>query len=136
MTKREVTQLSYEIVGLAIKVHKVLGPGLLESVYEKCLKHELIQNGYFVQSQLSVPVNYEGLEIEADLRLDLLVNDIIVVEVKAVENLNPVYEAQVLTYMKLLQKPQGLLINFFSENITKTMKPFVNEIFKALPEEA
>ncbi|WP_304237289.1 GxxExxY protein [Jiulongibacter sediminis] len=136
MTKREVTQLSYEIVGLAIKVHKVLGPGLLESVYEKCLKHELIQNGYFVQSQLSVPVNYDGLEIEADLRLDLLVNDTIVVEVKAVENLNPVYEAQVLTYMKLLQKPQGLLINFFSENITKTMKPLVNEIFKALPEEA
>lgn len=134
MTKKEVTQLSYEIVGLAIKVHKVLGPGLLESVYEKCLKHELKMNGYSVHGQISVPISYEGLNLEADLRLDLLVNDIIIVEVKAVDNLNPVYEAQLLTYMKLLQKPQGLLINFFSENITKTMKPFVNEYFQKLPD--
>src|SRR5699024_6817108 len=120
MTKKEVTQLSYEITGCAIKVHKALGPGLLESVYEKCLKHELIQRGYFIQQQLKVPVIYDKIEIDTDLRLDLLVNDCIVVELKAVENILPVHEAQLLTYLKLLEKPQGLLINFYTDNISKT----------------
>ena len=73
--------------------------------------------------------------MDVDLRLDLLVNDAIVVELKATETLNPVYEAQLLTYMKLLQKPQGLLINFFTDNITKAMKPMVNEYFSILPDE-
>ncbi len=135
MTKKEVTQLSYEITGLAIKVHKVLGPGLLESVYERCLKHELIQNGYRVVQQVSVPVVYDGITIDTDLRLDLLVNDTIIIELKATEHTLPVHEAQLITYMKLLQKPQGLLINFFTDNITKTMKPFVNEYFRLLPDE-
>jgi GxxExxY protein len=135
MTKKEVTQLSYEITGLAIKVHKVLGPGLLESVYERCLKHELIQNGYRVVQQVSVPVVYDGITIDTDLRLDLLVNDTIIIELKAIEHTLPVHEAQLITYMKLLQKPQGLLINFFTDNITKTMKPFVNEYFRLLPDE-
>jgi GxxExxY protein len=135
MTKKEVTQLSYEITGLAIKVHKALGPGLLESVYEKCLKYELIKNGYQVQQQLIVPVFYDEISMDTDLRLDLLVNECVVVELKAMENILPVHEAQVLTYMKLLKKPQGLLFNFFTENITKSMKPFVNEYFKMLPDE-
>ena len=135
MTKRDVTQLSYEITGCAIKVHKALGPGLLESVYEKCLKYELIQNGYEVQQQLLVPVSYGNITMDTDLRLDLLVNDCVVVELKAIENILPVHEAQLLTYMKLLQKPQGLLINFFTDNITKSMKPFVNEYFKILPDQ-
>ena len=135
MTKREVTQLSYEVTGCAIKVHKALGPGLLESVYEKCLRYELISNGYTVQQQLIVPVSYENIIIDTELRLDLLVNDCIVVELKAIENILPVHEAQLLTYMKLLQKPQGLLINFFTDNITKSLKPFVNEHFKVLPDE-
>ncbi len=135
MTKKEVTQLSYEITGLAIKVHKVLGPGLLESVYERCLKHELIQNRYRVVQQVSVPVVYDGITIDTDLRLDLLVNDTIIIELKAIEHTLPVHEAQLITYMKLLQKPQGLLINFFTDNITKTMKPFVNEYFRLLPDE-
>lgn len=77
---------------------------------------------------------YDDLEMEIDLRLDLLVNDWIVVELKAVENVLPVHEAQLLTYMKLLKKPQGLLINFFTDNITSTLKPFVNEYFRRLPE--
>jgi GxxExxY protein len=134
-TKKSVTKLSYEIIGCAIKVHKSLGPGLLESVYEKCLKYELERNGYKVTQQLIVPVQYEGIEMDVDLRLDLLVNDCIVVELKAIENILPVHEAQIITYMKLLQKPQGLLINFFTDNITKSMKPFVNEFFRNLPEE-
>ena len=134
MTKKQVTQLSYEITGCAITVHKALGPGLLESVYQKCLTYELIKRGYSVLQQLAVPVNYDELVIDTELRLDLLVNDIVVVELKAIEVVLPVHEAQILTYMKLLRKPQGLLINFFTENITSTLKPFVNEYFKALPD--
>jgi len=134
LTKKSITQLSYEITGYAIKVHKILGPGLLESVYEKCLTYELEKNGYKVTQQLIVPVVYDELVMDVNLRLDLLVNDLIVIELKAVENILPVHEAQILTYMKLLQKPQGLLINFFTENITKSMKPFVNEFFSALPD--
>lgn len=132
MTKKEVTQLSYEIVGCAIKVHKELGPGLLESVYEKCLKYELVKNGFEVKQQLIVPVIYDSLEMDVDLRVDLLVNETIVVELKAVENILPVHEAQLLTYMKILQKPQGLLMNFYTDNITKSKKPFVNEYFSQL----
>lgn len=132
MTQKEVTQLSYEITGLAIRVHKILGPGLLESVYERCLKYELESNGYDVKQQLVVKVNYEDIEFETDMKIDLLVNDCVVVELKTVENLLPIHEAQILTYMKLLRKPQGLLINFFTTNITKSMKPFVNEYFSRL----
>lgn len=134
MTKKEITQLSYEIVGCAIKVHKQLGPGLLESVYQKCMYYELRKNGFHVNQQLAVPIVYDKLYIETDLRLDLLVNDCIVVELKATEILHPVYEAQVLSYMRLLEKPQGLLINFFTDNITKPFKPLVNDIFQNLPD--
>ena len=132
MTKKEVTQMSYEIVGCAIRVHKELGPGLLESIYEKCLKYELELNGFKVIQQQRIPVKYRGKEMDVDLRLDLLVNDTIIIELKAIENILPVHEAQLLTYMKLLKKPQGLLINFFTDKITKTMKPFVNEYFENL----
>lgn len=132
MTKKEVTKLSYEITGLAIKVHKKLGPGLLESVYEQCLKFELERNGYEVKQQVNVKIEYDNLELESTLRIDLLVNDTIIIELKTVENILPIHEAQLLTYMKLLEKPQGLLINFYTTNITKTMKPFVNEYFSKL----
>ena len=135
MTKKEITKLSYEITGFAIKVHKKLGPGLLESVYEQCLKFELERNGYDVKQQLIVKIEYDDLELESDLRIDLLVNDTIVIELKSVENLLPIHQAQILTYMKILQKPQGLLINFNTTNITQSMKPFVNEYFSRLKDE-
>jgi GxxExxY protein len=135
LTKKTVTQLSYEITGFAIKVHKSIGPGLLENVYEKCLKYELENNGYTVYQQLSVPIIYDDLQLDANFRLDLLVNETVIVEIKAHESILPIHEAQLITYMKLLQKPQGLLINFFSKNITKSMKPFVNEYFSVLPDE-
>lgn len=135
MTKKEITQLSYEITGCAISVHKALGPGLLESVYEKCLKYELEKRGFRVAQQMIVPIIYDNLQMETDLRLDLLVNDCIVVELKAIEHVLPVHEAQLITYMKILKKPQGLLINFFTDNITKSLKPFVNEYFRVLPDE-
>jgi GxxExxY protein len=134
MTKKKVTQLSYEIMNAAIEVHNALGPGLLESVYEKCLKHELISRGHFVSSQILVPIDYKGINLEAELKIDLLVDDLVVVEVKAVENLHPVYEAQVLTYMKLLKKPQGLVINFFSRKLKESYIPLVNEYFRQLPD--
>lgn len=132
MTKKEVTDLSYKIVGLAIKVHKELGPGLLESVYEKCLKYELEKNGYEVKQQFAVELKYDELVFDSNLRVDLLVNDCVVVELKSVEQLLPVHEAQLLTFMKILKRPQGLLINFNTTNITKELVPLVNDFFSGL----
>jgi GxxExxY protein len=134
MTKRQITQLSYSIVGCAITVHKELGPGLLESIYETCLKYELEQNGFYVQQQVRVPVIYKGLEMQQDLRFDLMVNKCVVVEVKAIENILPIHKAQLLTYMKLLEAPQGLLINFHTDNISNAKIPMVNRFFDALPD--
>lgn len=134
MTKTEVTQLSYDIVGCAIKVHKELGPGLLESVYELCLAYELKEKGYLVDQQITTKINYGKIEIETPLKVDLLVNETIIVEIKTVEKLLPVHQAQLMTYMKILKKPQGLLINFYTENITKSMIPLINEYFSKLPE--
>ena len=133
ITKKEVTQLSYDIIGFAIKVHKILGPGLLESIYEKCLIYELEKNGYNVKQQLNIPITYEDITFDGHLKLDLLVNNLVIVEIKAQEELHPIYEAQLLTYMKILKKPQGLLVNFFTDNITKSMKPLINEHFNTLP---
>ncbi len=132
MTKKEVTQLSYEVVGIAIKIHKVLGPGLLESVYEKCMIYELEKQGYQVNNQIPIRIKYEEIEIKSELKIDLLINDCIIVELKTVEKILPVHEAQLMTYMKLLEKPQGLLINFYTDNITSSMVPIVNEFFKKL----
>ncbi|WP_294238014.1 GxxExxY protein [Chryseobacterium sp. sg2396] len=137
MTKTQITQLSYEIIGCAIKVHKELGPGLLESVYEACLAYELKEKGekgFIVDQQISTKINYEKIEIETPLKIDLLVNDTVIIEVKTVESLLPVHQAQLMTYMKLLKKPQGLLINFHTDNISKSMIPLVNEYFTKLPE--
>lgn len=107
---------------------------MLESIYEECLKIELIKNGYDVKQQLYTTIDYEGVTIETKLIVDLLVNDLIILELKAVEEILPIHEAQLLTYMKVLKKPQGLLINFFTNNITKSLKPFMNEYFKELPD--
>lgn len=87
-----------------------------------------------MQNQIRVPILYDDIVIDADLKIDLLVNDCVVVELKAVEELIPIFEVQLMTYMKILKKPQGLLINFFTHNITKSLKPIVNEYFKELPE--
>jgi GxxExxY protein len=105
-------QVAREIVDSAMRVHQTLGPGLLESVYETCLAHELVKRGLNVVRQLPVAIEYDDLLIEAGLRIDLLVNDQVVVELKAVEEMNPLFEAQLLTYLKLTQKRLGLLINF------------------------
>lgn len=135
ITQKYLTELGYQIVGCAIEVHKQLGPGLLESVYEACFTYELRQKGFEVQSQLWVPVNYKGMNLGGMLKLDLLVNNTIVVESKAVETMIPLYQSQLLSYLKLSAKPKGLLINFNCENISKQVVPLVTEEFALLPKE-
>lgn len=136
MTKKYLNELTYKIIGAAIEVHKELGPGLLESVYHKCLKQELFLRNIKFTSEQIVPVNYKGVSIDAELRCDLVIENAIVVELKSVEAIVPVFEAQLLTYMKLLDKPKGIIINFNCTNIFKEgQKTFVNEIFRDLPEE-
>lgn len=134
MTKKYVNDIAYKIVGCAIEVHKNLGPGLLESVYENCLIDELKSAGLSVQSQICVSVIYKEKQLESALKLDILVNDIIIVELKAVEQMIPLYKAQLLSYLKLAEKPKGLLINFHSENITQQLVVLVTEDFAKLPE--
>jgi GxxExxY protein len=136
MTQKKIDKLSYDIIGFAIEVHKELGPGLLESVYGKCLVHLLKQNGYHVQSQQAVPLFFKGLEIDCELRYDILVNELIIIELKTVDALLPIHEAQLLTYLRLLQKPKGILINFNCTNIFKEgQRTFVTEIYRNLPAE-
>jgi GxxExxY protein len=136
VTQKYLDELTYEIIGCGIEVHKQLGPGLLESVYEKCFARELALKKLNFKTQLWVPIEYKGLSIEADLRLDILVEDLILVELKSVEAILPVHHAQVLTYMKLLKKPKGILINFNCTNIFKEgQKTFVNEYYAELPRE-
>jgi GxxExxY protein len=99
-------------VDAAFRVHTALGPGLLESVYETCLVHEISRHGLQVQRQLLLPIQYDGIQIDAGLKLDLFVNACVVVELKSVEKLLPIHEAQLLTYLKLANCRLGLLINF------------------------
>lgn len=109
MTQNE---LIYEVIGASMEVYNVLGPGLLESVYEKALLYELKLRGLKVSSQIPVNIEYKGNVIGSDLRLDIIVEDILIVELKSVESLLPVHFKQIRTYMRLLNKPMGLLINF------------------------
>lgn len=108
----EMDRIAKQVVDSAFKVHKQLGPGLLESVYETCLTYELKSRGLIVQTQVAVPIVYEGLKLDGGLKLDLLVEDSLIVELKAVEVMIPVFEAQLLSYLRLTNKRLGLLINF------------------------
>jgi len=121
----QIEQLAKEIVDAAFKVHSQLGPGLLESAYESCLIFELQKRGLAVESQVSQPVIYESLKIDAGYRLDLLVENQIIIELKAVEQLLPIHKAQLLTYLKLSQKTLGFLINFNSPLIKDGIKRIV-----------
>jgi GxxExxY protein len=108
----EIEKIATVVVDAAFKVHKVLGPGLLESVYEECLAYELKKRGIKVERQISLPIVYEDMRLDAGLRLDMLVDGKMILEIKSVEKMNPIYEAQVLTYLKLSGLRLGLLINF------------------------
>ncbi len=134
MTQKYLNELTHIIIGAAIEVHKELGPGLLESVYEKCLAHLLKEKGLQVAAQQKVPLIFRGLTLDCDLRFDLLIEDVIIVELKAVDGILPIHEAQLLTYLKLLEKPKGILINFNCTNIFKEgQKTMVAESFALLP---
>jgi GxxExxY protein len=110
--KLRYEDLTKEIIGAAIEVHKAVGPGLLEGVYEECLCHELKLRNLSFERQLIVPVTYKSVTLDCGYRLDLLIKSTVIVELKSVERIHPIFEAQLLTYMRMLQKPVGLLINF------------------------
>ena len=118
--------LTYKIIGCAMEVYKQLGPGLLESVYEQALIHELKLNDIPVESQVEIKVNYKGINITDNLRLDLLVDDSVIVELKSVEELKPIHHKQLLTYLRLMNKKVGLLINFNTDNLMDGIKRIVN----------
>ena len=118
-------EISGQIVDEAMKVHSALGPGLLESAYAACLRHELIKRGFRVASEVPVPVVYDGIRLEAGYKIDLLVEDTVVVELKAIEALAPIHQAQIISYLKLAGKPIGLLINFHSLHLKDGIKRFV-----------
>jgi GxxExxY protein len=108
----EINEITEKIIGCAIKVHKALGPGLLESAYEECLAYELDLAGMSIKRQQPTPVVYKDIKLDCGYRIDILVENLVVLELKIVEEFNPVHEAQILTYMKFSNKQVGLLINF------------------------
>lgn len=135
LTKSYLKDLTYKVTGASIEVHKRLGPGLLESVYHKCLAKELELRKISFKSEYKIPYNYKGFDLDIELRCDFLIDDVLVVELKAIESILPVHEAQILTYMKLLEVPKGLMLNFNVENLYYDgQKTYVNQIFQNLPE--
>ena len=121
-----VNQVTQMIIGSAMKVHTALGPGLLESAYEACLVHELVKAGLRVQSQLALPIEYDGVKLDVGYRIDLLVEDVVIVELKCVGCFNDVHMAQILSYLKLSKKNVGLLINFHVRHLKDGIKRVVN----------
>ncbi|SHI37285.1 GxxExxY protein [Tangfeifania diversioriginum] len=126
MNKDELNQLSKEILAAAITVHKEMGPGLLESVYELCLLKELQLRGIYAENQVPVPLFYKGKQLNKDFRMDILVEKEIVIELKAVDILLPVHDAQIISYLKLTNKKLGFLINFNVPLIKEGFNRFVN----------
>ena len=136
ITQEYIDELTYKIIGCAIEVHRHLGPGLIESVYERCFIRELTLSHLDFKRQILFPIHYKGIDLDAELRLDVLVNDLILVELKAIDGLLPIHEAQLLTYMKFLNLPKGILINFNCLNIfSQGQKTLVNELYAALPKQ-
>ena len=133
ITRSELDALEYQITGACIEVHKHLGPGLLESVYQKCLSRELELRNISFKSEHIISVHYKGVILDTALRTDFLIGSDLLVELKAVESILPIHEAQILTYMKLLKVPKGLLVNFNCTNIIHHgKKSYVNEFYREL----
>jgi len=120
-----VNTVTETIIAAAMRVHTALGPGLLESAYQLCLAHELRKSGFHVQTEVPLPVVYDGVRIDAGYRIDLIVNQLVVVELKCVERIAAVHEAQILSYLKLSGKPVGLLINFHVRHLRDGIRRFV-----------
>jgi len=127
MDTAELDRISYLIIQAGIEIHKTLGPGLLESVYRRCMVYELQARNLTVNAQLKVPTRYKHLVLDGFYQLDLLVNDAVVVELKAVETVHPVHRAQVLSYLRLMDKRLGLLMNFHVERLVLGVDRIVNK---------
>lgn len=112
MTIEELNKITETIIGSAIEVHRNLGPGLLESAYRECLRYELLERGYEVFQEVPLPLIYKGVKLDCGYRLDLLVNDAVIVEIKSVDSLAPIHEAQLISYLKISGGKLGLLLNF------------------------
>ena len=123
----EFDDISKSVLGAAMAVHSALGPGLFEETYKVCLKYELEQAGMKVLSELPLPVQYRGVKLELGYRIDLLVQDSLIVELKSVQQLQPVHKAQLLTYLKLANKPIGLLLNFNTALLKDGIKRVINQ---------
>lgn len=123
---REFSVLSNRVIGCAIEVHRVLGPGLLESTYQQCLAHELSLNGIGFKMEHPLPVEYKGIRLDCGSKIDLLIEDEIVLELKSVDELKGIHEAQLLTYMKLAEIKYGFLINFNVKQLRSGLRSFVN----------
>lgn len=134
MTKKYLDELTYKIIGACIEVHKIMGRGPLENVYHHCLKEELLIRNINFITEKQIPVVYKDKLLNIDFRCDLLIENCIVVELKSVNEMTNIFDAQLLTYMELLKCPKGILINFNCNNIFKEgQKTFVNEFFTLLP---
>jgi GxxExxY protein len=123
-------KLTEAIIGAAIKVHRALGPGLLESAYETCLVHELSKSNMSIMRQVEVPVVYDSITLDAGFRLDLLIDNTVIVELKSIDKLAPIHEAQLMTYLRLSRKPVGLLINF---NVTRLIDGVLRRVMTQPP---
>ena len=136
ITQKYLDELTYEVIGSAIEVHKTMGRGLLENVYHMCLKEELLHRKINFLTEMKVPLLYKDKELHIDFRCDLFIENCLVVELKSVLLLNPIFEAQLQTYMKLLKAPKGIIINFNCSNIFKEgQKTILNDYFRNLPSE-
>jgi iron complex transport system substrate-binding protein len=130
---KDLEAISGDVIDAAIGLHRELGPGLLESVYEMILASKLARIGYSVERQRPVDVEYDGLRFEAAFRIDLIVNDCLLVEIKSVERLNGAHAKQLLTYLRLTKQPVGLLINFGGETLKEGLKRIVNDYAPSAP---
>jgi GxxExxY protein len=132
-TRKQIDELSYQIIGAAIEVHKHIGPGMLESVYQTCFEIELTERGLSFQQELEIPIEYKGHHVQGLFRCDFLVENQIVIELKAVAELLPIHEAQVINYMNLLKIPKGILLNFNVTNLFQHgQKTFVSKYYNSL----
>jgi len=134
-SKAYLTDLTYQINGAAIEVHKALGAGLLESAYHRCMIHELLLRGISFQTEMLVPVHYKGMDIDTNLRCDLFVENVLTIELKSVDKVMPIHEAQIITYMKLLGSPKGIIYNFNTVNLySEGQRTYVNDLYRILPD--
>jgi GxxExxY protein len=129
----EMNEITGQIVDAAIKVHTTLGPGLLESAYEACLAHELRKRGLRIECQVALPIEYDNVRLDVGYRIDLLVEGVVIVELKSVEKMNPLFEAQLLSYLKLSHLEVGLLINFNVLRLKDGLKRIVNNFSGPAP---